>query len=452
MKITDDIKYKIHFILDKQKNNEKLTSEEESYLEKYNQFINIVNSFQIERELETFNFQNSTIIEYLNNKEKEIRRTIPKTKSRRKLLSFQKMLLKIEKLRQGNLDLFKYYIADTYPYDRLDINRYIVNIVSSDTYTAMGGMDFLHNKECFIHQNQYTGEVEIKRANVLLAKQILGGNNTNYQILLELDKCDDKERRQELIASLPPELRNANAKEVNRIVYYGRGRIGNNKEQIFYNASDILDYLLMLSNMNSEYLSSEHHKDIERYAITQIEKYINGELPDNKITRYDVCRFIPKDLYSKKFLSLLSANNFNLSSVLQQLKHDDLISSTILNHPSQNNGFIDQNNQINLPNITLACEIIDGNYTNYRLLTEYQKEFSDDILNKIPENLRNADPRHMSRIVYYGYGRIGNPYNHDFDKDFYDLKILKILAEYQESLKRQKELEKTEEQKKSKKS
>ena len=58
----------------------------------------------------------------------------------------------------------------------------------------------------------------------------------------------------------------------------------------------------------------------------------------------------------------------------------------------------------------------------------------------------------MSRIVYYGYGRIGNPYNHDFDKDFYDLKILKILAEYQESLKRQKELEKTEEQKKSKKS
>lgn len=449
MQLTDDIKYKLHFILDKKRSNKKLTSEEENYLKRYNEFLKILESYQVEQELNNFSFNSQEILTYLNNKEKEIRRTIPKTKSRRKLLLFQKMLLKIEKLRQGDLDLFKYYVADTYPYNRLDINRYIVSLVNSDTYTSSGEMLY-HNKESFINQNRYTGEVKIKRANVLLAKEILGGNEKNYQILLELSNCQDIKRREELLSLLPPELKEANPKEVNRLVYYGRGRIGTPKENIFYDASDILDYLLMLSSLNKENQTTEYHQSIKKYTISAIDKYISGELPETKISRYAVCRFIPANFYYKKFLALLSAHNYNLSSVLAKISEDDLISSTVLNYSSAENGFISSDYQINLPNVTLANEIIEGNYLNYRLLVDYEKTNDETIYQEIPEELRTASPKHMSRIVYYGRGRIGNPNNHDFDKDYYDLKILKILAEYQESLKKKKEEEKIKKPKKSK--
>ena len=85
MQLTDDIKYKLHFILDKKRSNKKLTSEEENYLKRYNEFLKILESYQVEQELNNFSFNSQEILTYLNNKEKEIRRTIPKTKSRRKL-------------------------------------------------------------------------------------------------------------------------------------------------------------------------------------------------------------------------------------------------------------------------------------------------------------------------------------------------------------------------------
>ena len=47
MQLTDDIKYKLHFILDKKRCNKKLTSEEENYLKRYNEFLKILSRYKI---------------------------------------------------------------------------------------------------------------------------------------------------------------------------------------------------------------------------------------------------------------------------------------------------------------------------------------------------------------------------------------------------------------------
>lgn len=431
MELTEDIKYKVHFLLAKQERKEPLSKEEKAYLKKYYEFLEMAQSYQWKRELESFDIHTPRILAFLDAQEQEIKRTIPKTKSKRKLLDFQKALIKIQKLREGNLELFKYYLEDTYPYDRTkDINRYISSIIASDTYTATGSMN-RYNTTSFHHKNNYTGEVTIQKANVLLAKEVLGGNMSHYEILRSAEGIRDVQARQQKLEELPIELRGASAEDVNRIVYYGRGRIGTPEESIFYNTGDILDYLWMLAQMKEETPSPEHETEIEDFALGELKRYLKGEIPEQKISRYAVLPFLPQGIYQEKFRNMLAAHNYNLTQLLEQIKQDDLISSTILN--GSGSGLVEEG-KINLPNVTLACELIHGQYTNYNLLSTYYKTGEEELLEQIPENLRNADPRHMSRIVYYGRGRIGNPENHDFDKDFYDLEILKALAEYQQSL------------------
>lgn len=414
MMYPEDIKVKIKYITKKINNNEQLTEIEKDYYDFYNEFNSYITSLEIEKNLLNYNPDNQTIRKYIKEKDRKTNNALQTTKDSRKQIALKRKLTRIQELKNGNLPLIKYYVEEKYPYDRLNIHRYLFNLLK---------------KNKIIKQNLYTGEISLNRANIIIAKEVIDGNMKNYTNIIELEHTSykDIDKRKELYNKIPEYLRNANSTEINNIIYYGIN-IVTPKKTVFAENSSALDILLYVSNLMNNTVKIDYTPEINKFTKTVINDYLNGLITSTDLIKYKVLDYFPKEVNSNKFKLILRSNNYDLDKVLEKILLDDMISK-----PSFKEYKFINDNVFDIPTLILTSEIVRGYYENYNVLLNSKQNNDIFIISSLPKIYRNINIDNIDRIVHFGNGRIANEDNHELEKDFYDIHILTSIALFEEN-------------------
>ena len=409
----DDIKAKIKLINKKLNNNEKLNDIEQDYYNFYNEFNSYITSYELEKCLDNYNPNNQQILKYIKEKDRKTNNTLKTTKDSRKQIALKRKLTRITELRNGNLSLMKYYVEEKYPYERLNIHRYLLNLLKN-------------NK--ILSQNKYTGEIILNRANIIIAKEVIDGNMKNYTNIVELEHTSYKEinKRKELYNKIPSHLRTASSTEINNIIYYGINILTPNKT-IFAENSSALEILLHISNLMNNIIKVDYTSEINKEYKVFINDYLNGLITSEDLIKYKVLDYFPKEISNNKFKQLLKSNNYDLNKILDKIIEDDMISN-----PSFNNYKFFDASSFDIPTLTLTSEIVRGYNNNYNVLLNAKNNNDIFVLSSLKEIYQNINIDNIDRIIHFGTGRINNPDNHELEKDYYDIHILLSIALFNE--------------------
>lgn len=424
MKLSKNIAYKIQLISQKIQNGEELSFSEKEFYKKYERHQEHISSYEIELELKDFNIDTEEIRSYLNTLSTKIDIQLKRETNLKRKHYLELNRLRLEYIL-NNLDLFKHYIEDTYPYERLSIDRYISELINTNSY-----INDKHSLKEYdlIFVNSYTGEITFNVPTLNLVYEVMDGNMGNYLLLKSYEQRVQGVSNEELIEEfekLPKKIKGATISSVSRIINY----CNQNSEGTIFNSKDVLEFMKKIMDMQNGKYERQHQESIIDYSKGVFKDFINGTIPREEIHKYHVFRFFNSDISNKKFKMLLNSTNYDLNKILYKIKNDELIKRTRLN--SEINGYFDEEGYPYIPNIELACEIIDDNSNNYEKLLEYIKTGDNELLESIPEHLRQANPLDMERLVYYGKGRIGNPSNHELESSFYNLEVLRAIAHEQ---------------------
>lgn len=405
----DDIKAKIKLIKKKLNNNEKLNDIEQDYYNFYNEFNSYIISYELEKNLDNYNPNNQQLLKYIKEKDRKTNNTLKNTKDSRKQIILKRRLTRITELRNGNLSLMKYYVEEKYPYERLNIHRYLLNLLKN-------------NKILF--QNKYTGEIVLNRANIIIAKEVIDGNMKNYTNIVELEHTPFKDinKRKELYDKIPTHLRNASSTEINNIIYYGINIITPNKT-VFAENSSALEILLHISNLMNNIIKVDYTNEINKQYKIFINDYLNGLITSEDLIKYKVLDYFPKKVSNNKFKQLLKSNNYDLNKIFDNIVEDDMISN-----PSFSDYKFFDDKSFDVPTLTLTSEIVRGYYDNYNVLLNAKNNNDIFVISSLDKIYQKINIDNIDRIVHYGTGRINNHNNHELEKDYYDIHILLSLA------------------------
>lgn len=423
----EEIAYKMKFIMHKLDSGEKLTREEEMYVKKISYVKSICDSLCLERQLKDANIEHSRIIRYLVEKRAGLIKSIKVTKSKNKLEQMRAQISNIEEfITSGSVEYFKDFLIDHNNIPHVDVMQVYLDMVVEDNYLSNTRLEKYYvpyQGSPFVYENRYTNEVKFNRPLIDLVRTILAGDFKAYNALekrnrLLKSKGDDVTGIEELEESIPEEFRELNPRDISRIMYYARGRIGDKEDHHFDKLRDDLDILAALDQSLSGEVKSNNDQVINDAVVRVLDGVISGEHKVSDFTNYHILKYFDNNLGTTKFREILSKHHFDLESVKRTLLQDDLLSNTQLN--GTENLFIDRNGELRLDNISLAASVMNAEAIN-----------EDECL--------SADPKCLGRIKYFQPSNRPNP--HDYERDKYDIKILLAIARYKQDLKLRQEQE-----------
>lgn len=423
----EEIAYKMKFIMDKLDNGEELTPDEDMYTKKIMRFKSVYDAICLERQLKDVNLEHSKIIKYLVERKTRLLKTIKVTRSRNKLEQMQAQVNNIEEfISSGAVEYFKDFLIDHNDLDHVDIKQLFDSMAAKDTYLNCTRLEKDHvpyQETPFIYENRYTKEITFNRPVIELVRIILAGDFKIYNALEKRDrllknKGDNIEDVEALNASIPEEFRSVKTGDLSRIMYYGRGRIGEKDDHTFDNFRDDLDILSATARALNGEVSQGDDQVINDSIVKILEGIIAGTHKVEDFTNYEILKYFDCETDTTKFREILIKNRFDLEAIKKSLLQDDLLSNT--NLYSAENLFVDRNGELCLDNLSLASSIMNAEEIN-----------EDECL--------SADPKCLNRIKYYQPAYRQNP--HDYERDKYDVKILVSIARYRQAKKLQQEQE-----------
>lgn len=428
----EEIAYKMKFIMDKLNNGEDLTKEEALYAKKIMNFKSIYEDLCLEKQLLNANIEESRIVRYLVDKKKALVKIIKGTKSRNKLEQLYAQVANIDEfIKSGAVQYFKDFLIDHNDLAHVNVRTVFDNLVTNDSYLSSTRLDrdtIPHQGSPFIYENYYTGEVTLNRPMIDLVRLVLAGDFKIYNALEKRDRILSKNREvdniEELNKDIPESMRRINIKDISKIIYLGRGRIGNPDDHTFDNLKDDLEILVAIDQVKNAEVSV-NDQEINNCVVKVLDGIVAGTYKPQDFTNYHILRYFDKNTDTSKFREILIKYRFNLDVIKSKLLQDDLLSKTTLN--GNDNLFVDRSGELVLDNLSLANSVMNG-----------EKIDEDECL--------SADPKCLGRIKYYQPAHRVNP--HEYEHDKYDVKILLAIARYKEDLRLQKLQVQTEEENK----
>lgn len=420
----EEIAYKMKFIMDKLDNGEKLDAVEEAYVKKIMNFKSIYDSMCLECQLKNVKIEQSKVLRYLMEKRAELLKTIKGTKSKNKLEQMHFKVKNIERfVSSGAVAYFKDFLLDHNEIAHVDVYQYFQNLARKDQYLAKPSFnDGYFNTPYFIVKNNYTGEVRLNRPLINLARLVIAGDFKIYNAIEKKDRLLRSKTNitdmDELVNSIPEEYRNIDLKSIDRIIYYGRGRIGDKDDHTFDDTRDNLDILFALDQVKDNQFEPAGEDAINKAIVNVLNGIIAGTYKPIDFLNYHILGYFDSQTDDTKFREILNENKFNLDAIQKKVLQDDLLATTSLN--SSHNLFLGLNGELRLDNISLAASIMNGEEIN-------------------EGECLTADPGCLERIKYYQPAH--RPNIHDYERDKYDIKILQAIARYRVDLKKNREQE-----------
>lgn len=415
----EEMNYKMKFINDKLENGEELSSEEKEYMKKMESFKKFYDLMCLEYQLKNVEIDKEAILELLAKKRKELVKIIKGTKSKNKLPQLHNQVKNIDEFIQSDaVEYFKDLLIDNNSIRRVNAGDIFSELSWNDPYLAKpylanDNVVGLHGSP-FMQRNHYLDTVKFNRPLIDLVRHILMNDYSLYHAL---------EEGKETLADgtlIPEEYRKLNLKAISAIIYYGRGRIGNMEDHTFDTFKDDLDILVAMDQVQKGDITKVDDTPIKDSIRDILMGIISGKYKVKDFNNYQILRYCDPGFDTTKFRKILREHRFNLDSVQRKLLEDDLLRTTKLN--GGGNLFVDENENLQLANISLASAVMNGEPIN-----------DDECL--------SADPDCLNRIRYYNPANRNNP--HDYEIDKYDSKALLAIARYKEELKKQLEQEET---------